>query len=90
MDQKQAELELAKKEQEENREELGEYKVQVVAEQGRVSGLVSQTAPESLEHFERNLAETIEVCASMPYTGCPDLVRVSWGNICKLVESIVC
>ncbi len=44
MEQKQAELELAKKEQEENREELGEYKVQVVAEQGRVSGLVSQTA----------------------------------------------
>ena len=44
MEQKQAELELAKKEQEKNREELGEYKVQVVAEQGRVSGLVSQTA----------------------------------------------
>lgn len=44
MEQKQAELELAKKEQEQNREELGEYKVQVVAEQGRVSGLVSQTA----------------------------------------------
>jgi len=49
-----------------------------------------EPVPESLEHFERNLAETIEVCASMPYTGCPDLVRVSWGNICKLVESIVC
>lgn len=44
MEQKQAELELAKKEQEENREELAEYKVQVVAEQGRVSGLVSQTS----------------------------------------------
>ncbi len=44
MEQKQAELELAKKEQAKNREELGEYKVQVVAEQGRVSGLVSQTA----------------------------------------------
>ena len=28
----------------ESREELGEYKVQVVAEQGRVSGLVSQTS----------------------------------------------
>lgn len=44
MEQKQAELELAKKEQEKNREELGEYRVQVVAEQGRVSGLVSQTS----------------------------------------------
>lgn len=44
MEQKQAELELAKKEQEENRAELAEYKVQVVAEQGRVSGLVSQTS----------------------------------------------
>lgn len=44
MEQKQAELEFAKKEQEKNKEELGEYKVQVVAEQGRVSGLVSQTA----------------------------------------------
>ena len=31
-------------EQEKNREELGEYRVQVVAEQGRVSGLVSQTS----------------------------------------------
>lgn len=44
MEQKQAELEFTKKEQEKNKEELGEYKVQVVAEQGRVSGLVSQTA----------------------------------------------
>ena len=44
MEQKQAELELARKEQEENREELAGYKVQVVAEQGRVSGLVNQTS----------------------------------------------
>lgn len=44
MEQKQAELEQAKKEQEQNREELGEFKVLVVAEQGRVSGLVSQTS----------------------------------------------
>lgn len=44
MEQKQAELELAKQEQEENRAELADYKVQVVAEQGRVSGLVSQTS----------------------------------------------
>lgn len=44
MEQKQAELELAKKEQEKNRAELADYRVQVVAEQGRVSGLVSQTS----------------------------------------------
>lgn len=44
MEQKQAELELARKEQEENRADLADYRVQVVAEQGRVSGLVSQTS----------------------------------------------
>ncbi len=44
MEQKQAELELAKKRQEENKAELDEYRVQVVAEQSRVSGLVSQTS----------------------------------------------
>lgn len=44
MEQKQTELELAKEEQEKSREELSDYKVQVVAEQGRVSGLVSQTS----------------------------------------------
>ncbi len=44
MEQKQEELTLAKAEQEQNREELSEYRVQVVAEQGRVSGLVSQTS----------------------------------------------
>ncbi len=44
MEQKQTELELAKAEQEKNKEELSDYRVQVVAEQGRVSGLVSQTA----------------------------------------------
>lgn len=49
-----------------------------------------EPVPESLERFERNLAETIEACAAMPYTGCPELGRVSWGNICKLVERIVC
>ena len=56
MEQKQAELELAKKEQEENREELAEYKVQVVAEQGRVSGLVSQTSS-SLNATENQISE---------------------------------
>ncbi|MBD5514694.1 MAG: cell wall hydrolase [Lachnospiraceae bacterium] len=40
---KQEELELALTQLEEDKEELGEYKVQVVAEQSRVSGLVSQT-----------------------------------------------
>lgn len=44
MEQKQEELELAKAEQEKNHEELSDYRVQVAAEQGRVSGLVSQTA----------------------------------------------
>lgn len=44
MEQKQTELELAKEEQEENRADLADYRVQVVAEQGRVSGLVSQTS----------------------------------------------
>lgn len=44
MEQKQAELELAKEQQEENKAELDDYKVQVVAEQSRVSGLVSQTS----------------------------------------------
>lgn len=44
MEQKQAELELARQKQEENKAELDEYKIQVVAEQSRVSGLVSQTS----------------------------------------------
>lgn len=44
MEQKQKELELAKAEQEKNHDELSDYRVQVVAEQGRVSGLVSQTS----------------------------------------------
>lgn len=44
MEQKQEELEFAKAEQEKNHEELSEYRLQVVAEQGRVSGLVSQTS----------------------------------------------
>lgn len=44
MEQKQEELTLAMAEQEKNHEELSDYRVQVVAEQGRVSGLVSQTS----------------------------------------------
>lgn len=40
---KQEELELALAQLEKEKEELGDYKVQVVAEQSRVSGLVSQT-----------------------------------------------
>ena len=44
MEQKQEELELAKAEQEKNHDELSDYRVQVVAEQGRVSGLVSKTS----------------------------------------------
>lgn len=44
MEQKAAELEKAKADLEEDKAELDDYKVQVVAEQSRVSGLVSQTA----------------------------------------------
>lgn len=44
MEQKAAELEQAKAELEQDKAELDDYKVQVVAEQSRVSGLVSQTA----------------------------------------------
>lgn len=40
---KREELELAMAQLEKDKEELGDYKVQVVAEQSRVSGLVSQT-----------------------------------------------
>lgn len=44
MEQKAAELEQAKAELEQDKAELDDYRVQVVAEQSRVSGLVSQTA----------------------------------------------
>ena len=44
MEAKEAELQLAMEQLERDKEELGEYKVQVVAEQSRVSGLVSKTA----------------------------------------------
>ncbi len=44
MEQKAEELEQAKAELEQDKAELDDYKVQVVAEQSRVSGLVSQTA----------------------------------------------
>lgn len=43
IEEKAAELEAAKKELEDDKGELDDYKVQVVAEQSRVSGLVSQT-----------------------------------------------
>lgn len=42
--------------------------------------------PESLAVFERELAGTIEACADAPYPGYPDLTKVSWGNICRLVH----
>ena len=44
MEAKEEELQLAMERLEQDKAELGEYKVQVVAEQGRVSGLVSKTA----------------------------------------------
>ncbi|MEZ3507595.1 MAG: cell wall hydrolase [Lachnospiraceae bacterium] len=44
MEAKEEELQLAMDKLEQDKEELGEYKVQVVAEQSRVSGLVSKTS----------------------------------------------
>ncbi len=44
MEAQEEELQLAMERLEQDKEELGEYKVQVVAEQSRVSGLVSKTA----------------------------------------------
>lgn len=44
MEAKEEELQLAMERLEQDKEELGEYKVQVVAEQSRVSGLVSKTS----------------------------------------------
>ncbi len=44
MEAKEAELQLAMEQLEKDKEELDEYKVQVVAEQSRVSGLVSKTS----------------------------------------------
>lgn len=44
MEAKEEELQLAMERLEEDKEELSDYKVQVVAEQSRVSGLVSKTA----------------------------------------------
>ena len=44
MEAKEAELQLNMVQLEEDKKELDDYKVQVVAEQGRVSGLVSQTS----------------------------------------------
>ncbi len=41
---------------------------------------------ESILDFEGNLAKSIEECEAMPYMGCPDLSRVSWSNICRLVQ----
>ena len=38
-----------------------------------------------LPEFERRIAASIEECAALPYPGQPDLGRVSWGNICRLV-----
>lgn len=45
--------------------------------------------PESLELFERELAETIAACAAMPYEGQADLSKVSWENICNMVLSLL-
>lgn len=44
MEQKEEELQLAMAQLEKDKDELNDYKVQVVAEQSRVSGLVSQTS----------------------------------------------
>ncbi len=56
MEQKAAELEQARAELEEDKDELDDYKVQVVAEQSRVSGLVSQTA-NSIDATDSQISE---------------------------------
>ncbi len=44
-----------------------------------------EPAAESLKEFEKNIARAIEVCADTPYGEYPDLSRVSWKNICKVL-----
>ena len=41
--------------------------------------------PDSLEKFEKRLAQLIEESRKMPYQGVPDLSRISWENICRKV-----
>ena len=41
--------------------------------------------PDSLEIFEKRLAELIEESRETPYPGLPDLSRISWENICRKV-----
>ena len=41
--------------------------------------------PDSLEKFEKRLAQLIEESRKMPYPGLPDLSRISWENICRKV-----
>lgn len=40
---------------------------------------------DSLEKFEKRLAQLIEESRKMPYQGVPDLSRISWENICRKV-----
>lgn len=56
MEAKEAELQLAMEQLEKDRQELSEYKVQVVAEQSRVSGLVSKTA-NSIDATDSQISE---------------------------------
>lgn len=56
MEAKEAELQLAMEELEKDKQELGEYRVQVVAEQSRVSGLVSKTA-NSIDATDSQISE---------------------------------
>lgn len=56
MEAKEAELQLAMEALEKDKQELGEYRVQVVAEQSRVSGLVSKTA-NSIDATDSQISE---------------------------------
>lgn len=40
---------------------------------------------DSLEKFEKRLAQLIEESRKMPYQGVPDLSHISWENICRKV-----
>ena len=40
---------------------------------------------DSLEKFEKRLAQLIEESRKIPYQGVPDLSRISWENICRKV-----
>ena len=48
-------------------------------------GNTDDPVSDSLEKFEKRLAQLIEESRKMPYQGVPDLSRISWENICRKV-----